>query len=272
MVGPGFTEWTNVTKARPNFVGHYQPRLPAELGFCDLRVPEVRAAPAQTVALWRDECRAAGLGELYVGAVQPEHGENAVTAGFDAMVEFPPLSQPATGTDNPIEVSDPDFAGHVHGYRGRVTGYLTRMRPPYPLLRGVMPSWDNTPRRQNDGSPFVESNPETFQFWVEETVRQTILWARGEERLVFVNAWNEWAEGCYLEPDRRYGRAVPRSVAERTRIRAGAAPTAPDLRRNANGTGHRAGFAVRPHRPARAPGPRGAGRAVGVGRDAGLQP
>ena len=45
--GPGFTEWTNVVKAKPLFKGHNQPRIPADLGFYDLRLPETRELQAK---------------------------------------------------------------------------------------------------------------------------------------------------------------------------------------------------------------------------------
>jgi hypothetical protein len=70
-----------------------------------------------------------------------------------------------------------------------------------------MPSWDNTARQQDRGSIFLGSSPELFQQWVQDILRFTRERQVGDERLLFINAWNEWAEGNHLEPDLKYGHA-----------------------------------------------------------------
>jgi lipopolysaccharide biosynthesis protein len=70
-----------------------------------------------------------------------------------------------------------------------------------------MPSWDNTARRQDDSFCFNNATPGAFQAWLEAIIAQTKDQNVGDERMVFVNAWNEWAEGAHLEPDEKFGRA-----------------------------------------------------------------
>lgn len=72
---------------------------------------------------------------------------------------------------------------------------------------GATPSWDNTPRSGNRASVFINSAPDRFRQLLTTAVRKTSDRFDGDERIVFINAWNEWAEGCHLEPDQRYGHA-----------------------------------------------------------------
>jgi glycosyltransferase involved in cell wall biosynthesis len=69
-----------------------------------------------------------------------------------------------------------------------------------------MPSWDNTARRK-DPSIFLGASPQAYQEWLEKLCNFTLKSLPPESQFIFINAWNEWAEGTYLEPDRKYGYA-----------------------------------------------------------------
>jgi hypothetical protein len=91
-------------------------------------------------------------------------------------------------------------------YREVVLHSIKRRTPDYKLFRGVMPSWDNTARRKKGAHIVAHSSPELYEQWLAECIRWTRVQHQGEEQMVFINAWNEWGEGCHLEPDLRYGR------------------------------------------------------------------
>lgn len=322
--GKGFTEWHNVAKAKPNFIGHYQPHLPADLGYYDLRVPEVMEQQAalakrygvsgfcfyyywfsgkrllelpiermlstgkpdmpfclcwanenwtrrwdgrdqeilmaqnhsneddvavitdliryfrspnyiringkplllvynigafpdflRTAETWRDTCRKEGMGEIYLAFVESFFHEGRkpkpATVGCDASVEFPPhsLAQCRIPSGTLVNPNSPVTADD---YREIVVRSLTNQIPDYTRFRGVMPSWDNTPRRGDRSQVIEASSPGAFQAWLEGIYKQTRQQNFGDERIVFINAWNEWAEGAYLEPDRQYGHSYLEAV------------------------------------------------------------
>jgi hypothetical protein len=70
-----------------------------------------------------------------------------------------------------------------------------------------MTSWDNTARRGLASHIYYDSTPEHYEVWLRRLLAYTRRHHQGDHRLLFVNAWNEWAEGAYLEPDEkhRYG-------------------------------------------------------------------
>ena len=69
-------------------------------------------------------------------------------------------------------------------------------KPDYKLFRSVCPSWDNTARKKSRGTIFCNGSPSIYQNWLKNAVQETIsTFPESDERLIFINAWNEWAEG-----------------------------------------------------------------------------
>jgi hypothetical protein len=315
--GRGFTEWRNVASAEPSYAGHYQPHVPADLGYYDLRVAEVFRQQAALAARYgvdgfcvyayyldgkrmlhepfeamlrdptiqfpfcmcwanenwtrswdggdgeilaeqrydaetlaavlrdalrmardpryitvdgkpvlvvyrplklpdvttfaaraRNAFRRAGFPGVHLVCVEsversadgivPEH------IGFDAAVEFPPQGRHMLAADRPRVVKE-GWTGVRFDYAETVLAFTEQTIPPYRRHPAVFPSWDNTARQPTGAINFDGADPAIFQFYVERKLDEMHRSAVGDSRLLFVNAWNEWAEGAHLEPDRAFG-------------------------------------------------------------------
>ncbi len=321
--GKGFTEWTNVTKAIPQFIGHYQPRLPGELGYYDLRIPEVqkrqiqlakqygisgfcfhfywfqgekvlespleqfftdktldfpfcinwaneswsrrwdgrdsdilleqRHTPEDDIAFitevsklfedvryiridgkplliiyrpalfpklsetsqrWRNYCRNNGIGEIYLALTHSFEHIDPRQVGFDAAIEFAPNTFPLTPINNEIYFTNPSFDGTVYEYANAIEFSKKYPTPPYKKFRGIFPSWDNESRKRGKGTIYYSASPQRYKEWLDYLCEYTRRTFSATERLIFVNAWNEWAEGAYLEPDMKYGYAFLNATAK----------------------------------------------------------
>ena len=164
-------------------------------------LPDVRAS----ASIWRDVCRREGIGELYLCAAKTYETGDPDQYGFDAVVEFPPHGVRTPPINAQVEIANPDFEGQIVDYRRFVLDALARPELPYRVHRTVMPGWDNTARRPNHPLTFVNATPEIYELWLRELVARAREQQRGDEQLVFINAWNEWAEAAHLEPDQRFG-------------------------------------------------------------------
>ena len=67
-----------------------------------------------------------------------------------------------------------------------------------------MPSWDNTARRQDTGTIVLNSNPVLYAEWLKYIRAYTRQYHQKSDNFIFINAWNEWGEGCHLEPDQKW--------------------------------------------------------------------
>ena len=159
--------------------------------------------PRVTVERWRSVCRERGVGEIHLVACLTHGNANYEQFGCDAGVEFPPNNIMAPGLT--AQVPGMDSTGYVVGFRDVAAEAMARDYDQRRVYRTVFPSWDNTARFGNRALVVLDGNPANYERWLQDAVARTVEDRRPGDRLVFINAWNEWAEGCHLEPDRRFG-------------------------------------------------------------------
>lgn len=324
--GAGFTEWVNVAQATPRFSGHYQPHVPGELGYYDLRLPEVRIAqaklakehgihgfcyyyywfqgrkllerplqevfesgepdfpfcicwanenwsrrwdgsedeilvqqvhneqtdedfihdvlplfkdpryikvngtplliiyrlnlmpdPLATAKKWRAICAANGIPEIHLCMAETFGQTDPYQYGFNSAVQFPPHNmlsglfpqdnQAPEKTTDTIAGLVENFTGDIYDYECVVKDQIAKVIPDYKQFPGVMTAWDNSARKNNAAMLFNNATPEAYETWLRAAIDRARDSLPVGEQLVFINAWNEWAEGAHLEPDRKNARS-----------------------------------------------------------------
>ena len=178
---------------------------------------------AATIGRWREEMARLGYPGIYLIATNAFGFCNHREYGFDALSEFPPHQSAAPNIEHTLGVSKFRTGGRVRSYATTVA--LEKLKPPVEEVvhPGVMPAWDNSPRKPENGQIYHGSTPALFADWLRHAVGRAGQHPAGE-RLVFINAWNEWAEGAYLEPDLRFGYGYLDACAAAVRANAESGP------------------------------------------------
>jgi len=171
-----------------------------------------------TIKIWREEVKKAGFEDIYIGFAQ--NSENSFLPedkGFDFGFQFQP---------NSWKLSDEEIYGvtYFQRIRRRVRKILKLTLEQFPsyynydhfvkeessqnflpnIYPGITPMWDNSARRKDN--PFIlhNSTPAKYKEWLEN-IKRNFPWNTMPEQFLFINAWNEWAEGNHLEPCQKWG-------------------------------------------------------------------
>lgn len=178
--------------------------------------------PLRTTEIWRREAERAGLPGLFLVRVEslPELTGDPRPLGFDSALEFQPRWQLLDGLRiyrrqwwhrRRLGTGEAGFIRfRVYEYDHFVQAAMAMPPPTYPMIRGVCVGFDNTARRRDGGVILKDSTPESYARWLSSVVRTNgslKLHKAPEEQFIFINAWNEWAEGNHLEPCQKWQRA-----------------------------------------------------------------
>lgn len=184
-------------------------------------VPDMKA----TINIWREEAAKEGL-ELYLCRFESYgvSGESYLNDGFDAAIEFQPHMMSSNGFIKKKllftrflnhyyrKYFKKDLLPMIFSYPEYVRYCIKQPVPSYKCYPCIMPGWDNSSRKRIFMA-FKNNTPKLFHKWFV-TVKEKYPSYSNEENLLFINAWNEWGEGCHLEPERIFGRGFLEALKE----------------------------------------------------------
>jgi len=167
----------------------------------------------ETVKRWRLRLKENGVGEVYlICTFSNYHNQKTpLELGFDAAYEFAPnIYIPNSPYFNTKPYKKNGFNGFVSHYGQFVKDVLNWReelitKKDFDIFYSVMLEWDNTPRMGEKGKIFTNYSPQDYKKWLTETIKITRQQHKKNKQFIFINAWNEWAEGTYLEPDKKNG-------------------------------------------------------------------
>ena len=173
--------------------------------------------PAATCVRWRSEAARLGFPGVYLCNVESIAKDREFAGcGFDAAVEFAPDWDCAPPRVLPGVRKPPFFRKQPAGppwsnnlifdYIGLRDRMLAKPKVPYLRFPGVTPSWDNSARKKENAIIFQNATPAAYEHWLT-VVAAKFKPPSPEENFIFINSWNEWAEGNHLEPCSKLGRA-----------------------------------------------------------------
>jgi lipopolysaccharide biosynthesis protein len=173
--------------------------------------PGILPDAAATVQRWRTHFKDAGLGDPYIVMAQAFGDGDPDKYGIDAAAGFPPFWASGKLAKQTPVLLDPNYRGEIFDYGAMADAttesYAIDQDAGRKVFPGVCPNWDNEARKPGRGTCFTGSTPEKYGRWLASACGAAMRAFSADERIVFINAWNEWAEGAYLEPDRHFGYA-----------------------------------------------------------------
>lgn len=159
---------------------------------------------SEAVSIWNGVCLANGLPSPYLLAVETSVDTRISDAGFAGTIERPLYNFPELEHLN-LNQLPTDFNGHegpIFDYKD-VAHHYANWNNETSLAQhpSVVVNWDVSPRHGKSALILRNGDAESFGKWLEEAANYSSTQFDISEQFVFINAWNEWAEGAYLEPD-----------------------------------------------------------------------